>query len=143
MFYDALAPHGTWFRHDRYGWAWTPRVGIGWRPYTEGSWLYTDLGWTFQCDLEWGWAPFHYGRWTYEAQYGWVWVPDDVWAPAWVAWQFGDPWCGWAPLPPLVAWEFDPAWDVIIQPFCWSFVDIRFLPERKIHERGAERDSTA
>ncbi len=132
MFYDALAPHGDWFRHDRYGWVWSPRnVGYGWRPYTEGSWAYTDLGWTWNSDLEWGWAPFHYGRWAYETN-GWVWVPDDVWAPAWVAWQMGDPWCGWAPLPPLVAWESRPAWDALIPPFCWSFVDMRFLPVREL-----------
>jgi hypothetical protein len=135
MFYDALAPHGDWFRHDRYGWVWSPRnVGYGWRPYTEGAWAYTDLGWTWNSDLEWGWAPFHYGRWTYETNSGWVWVPDDVWAPAWVAWQSGDPWCGWAPLPPLVSWEFEPAWDVIIPPFCWSFVDVQFLEARNVRE---------
>jgi hypothetical protein len=134
MFYDALAPHGDWLRHERYGWVWSPRVSYGWRPYTEGTWVYTDLGWSFQCDLDWGWAPFHYGRWAYETNYGWVWVPDDVWAPAWVAWQSGDPWCGWAPLPPLVAWEYEPAWDVIIPPFCWSFVDVQFLTVRNVHE---------
>ena len=134
MFYDALAPHGDWFRHDRYGWVWRPHVGYGWRPYTEGFWVYTDLGWTWQCDLEWGWAPFHYGRWAYETNNGWVWVPDDVWGPAWVAWQMGDPWCGWAPLPPLVAWESGPAWDVVIPPFCWSFVEVQFLPLRTIHQ---------
>jgi len=132
MFYDALAPHGDWFRHDRYGWVWRPHVGYGWRPYTEGVWVYTDLGWTWQSDLEWGWAPFHYGRWAYEANNGWVWVPDDVWGPAWVAWQMGDPWCGWAPLPPLVAWESGPAWDVLIPPFCWSFVEVGFLPVRNV-----------
>jgi len=132
MFYDALAPHGDWFRHDRYGWVWRPHVGYGWRPYTEGLWVYTDLGWTWQSDLEWGWAPFHYGRWAYETNNGWIWVPDDVWGPAWVAWQMGDPWCGWAPLPPLVAWESGPAWDVLIPPFCWSFVEVGFLPVRNV-----------
>jgi hypothetical protein len=44
----------------------------------------------------------------------------------------GDPWCGWAPLPPLVGWEFEPAWDTIIPPFCWSFVEVQFLTVRDV-----------
>jgi hypothetical protein len=134
MFYDALAPYGNWFWHDRYGWVWSPRdVAYGWRPYTDGHWLYSDLGWTWYSDLAWGWAPFHYGRWSYETTIGWFWVPDTEWAPAWVAWQEGDPWAGWAPLPPLVDWQVATAWDSVISPFCWSFVEIEFLPAHHLH----------
>src|SRR6185503_19357864 len=92
MFYEALVPYGNWFRHDRYGWVWSPRdVAYGWRPYTDGHWVYSDLGWTWYSDLAWGWTPFHYGRWGYQTTIGWFWVPDTEWAPAWVAWQEGDP----------------------------------------------------
>jgi hypothetical protein len=63
------------------------------------------VGWTWVDDAPWGWAPFHYGRWTLDASFGWVWVPGDVWGPAWVAWREGDGFVGWAPLPPSVTWS--------------------------------------
>ncbi|MGE5175210.1 MAG: DUF6600 domain-containing protein [Hyphomicrobiales bacterium] len=105
-FYDALAPYGAWYDVEPYGWVWTPYdVPVGWRPYTYGHWIYTSYGWTWASDDPWGWAPYHYGRWTWDAYYGWIWVPGDVWAPAWVAWRYGDGWVGWAPLPPQVGWN--------------------------------------
>jgi hypothetical protein len=54
----------------------------------------------------WGDIPYHYGRWAYDADYGWIWVPDDdlVWAPAWVSWRSNDDFVGWAPLPPDAGW---------------------------------------
>ncbi len=36
-------------------------------------------------------------------QYGWVWVPGNVWAPAWVSWRTANSYVGWAPLPPGVS----------------------------------------
>jgi hypothetical protein len=33
-------------------------------------------------------------------QYGWCWVPDTQWGPAWVSWRSGSDYSGWAPLPP-------------------------------------------
>ena len=30
------------------------------------------------------------GRWFFDDSYGWVWVPGSEWAPAWVAWRYGD-----------------------------------------------------
>jgi hypothetical protein len=123
FFYDQLAPYGQWSWLDPYGWVWTPNnVDAGWRPYTDGDWIYTDCGWTWESDVEWGWAPFHYGRWFFHGNRGWCWVPGSEWAPAWVAWHWGDNWCGWAPLPPLVAWETAPDWDAIIPSFGWCFL---------------------
>jgi hypothetical protein len=123
FFYDQLAPYGRWFWLEPYGWVWTPNnVDVAWRPYTEGNWVYADYGWTWVSDFEWGWAPFHYGRWCWHEHHGWCWVPDRVWGPAWVSWHFGDMWCGWAPLPPGVAWEPAVNWDVLIPPFGWCFV---------------------
>ena len=134
MFWDSMAPYGNWFWLDKYGWVWNPHnVGYDWRPYTDGRWTYTDAGWTWVSDQSWGWAPFHYGRWAYEPEYGWVWVPDTEWGPAWVAWNYGNLWCGWAPLPPLVAWDAGIVWDTFIPPFCWSFVGIEFLTVSHVH----------
>ena len=87
-FFDDLAPYGDWIHSPDYGWVWRPRaVPSGWRPYTDGRWVWTDDGWTWLSDWDWGWAPFHYGRWYYDDGYDWVWVPGLTWAPAWVAWR--------------------------------------------------------
>jgi hypothetical protein len=101
-----LAPYGEWFEYGDYGWVWRPRhVHHGWRPYVDGHWALTDVGWTWVADEPWGWAPYHYGRWFDDAGYGWVWVPGDEWAPAWVSWQSGGGYIGWAPLPPWASWS--------------------------------------
>ncbi len=47
-----------------------------------------------------GWATYHYGRWVRLRRVGWVWVPGDEWAPAWVSWRTSKDYVGWAPLPP-------------------------------------------
>src|SRR5205814_112978 len=39
-------------------------------------------------------------RWTRLRNIGWVWVPGDEWAPAWVSWRKSNDYVGWAPLPP-------------------------------------------
>ncbi len=105
FFYERLVPYGNWVWSARCGWVWYPYdVPIDWRPYTYGRWAYTDRGWTWASDWPWGWACFHYGRWDYDAGYGWVWCPGSVWAPAWVAWRYGDGYIGWAPLPPGSTW---------------------------------------
>lgn len=105
--YDYLGNYGYWVFYNPYGYVWIPRgVGRHWRPYTHGRWVWTDYGWTWVSHHPWGWIPFHYGRWGWDNRLGWFWVPDVVWAPAWVIWRFGDLYIGWAPLPPGV--EFAP-----------------------------------
>ncbi len=100
-FYDYLSPYGNWIEHPSYGYVWMPRaVSYGWRPYTIGRWATTDYGWTWVSSENWGWAVYHYGRWSWSNRLGWFWVPDTVWAPAWVAWRWDDLYFGWAPLPP-------------------------------------------
>lgn len=130
FFYDQLAPHGEWFELRGYGWVWTPQdVPDGWRPYTHGRWAYTDYGWTWVSDWEWGWAPFHYGRWLSDPYHGWVWIPGREWAPACVAWHYGNGWVGWAPLPPGVDWRIGVNIDAHIKPHWWCFTEERFLVE--------------
>jgi hypothetical protein len=108
VFWDALAPYGEWMDDGTWGWVWIPTsVPAGWRPYTHGSWALTDWGWTWDSDWDWGWAPFHYGRWIDDDEYGWLWLPGVEWGPAWVLWNEGDDWIGWAPLPPQVGWDPD------------------------------------
>ena len=105
-FYDELRPYGEWMLNDRFGWCWAPyNVPVDWRPYTDGNWVETDYGLTWESDYPWGWACFHYGRWFFDDNYGWLWYPDTVWAPSWVAWRYGDDYIGWAPLPPEAVWD--------------------------------------
>ncbi|HWW00508.1 MAG TPA: DUF6600 domain-containing protein [Candidatus Acidoferrum sp.] len=96
-----LATHGRWVEVGSYGRCWRPaHVVVGWRPYCAGEWVWTDCGWYWQSDEPWGWACYHYGSWAYEPAYGWFWVPQVEWAPAWVSWRVGGGFIGWAPLPP-------------------------------------------
>ena len=86
-----------------YGYVFQPRQAAhsrDWRPYTNGHWVYTDAGWTWISDEQFGWATYHYGRWIRLRSVGWVWVPGEQWAPAWVSWRKGNDYVGWAPLPP-------------------------------------------
>jgi len=102
-FYDDLSPYGAWIAFEPYGYVWQPRqVDLEWRPYAYGRWLWTDYGWTWVAQEEWGWITYHYGRWGWDDTLGWFWVPGTVWAPAWVSWRWGDLYIGWAPLPPEV-----------------------------------------
>lgn len=119
-FDEALSPYGEWTDVDSTR-VWRPSasvVGDDFQPYaTNGQWVSSDYGWYFQSDYPWGWAPFHYGRWALDANYGWIWIPGTVWAPAWVDWRIGGGYIGWAPLPPI-------GWSVVVQPWrpYWCFV---------------------
>jgi len=126
VFYDSLAPYGDWIWLDVHGWVWIP-IGMDgtWQPYSYGRWVYTIDGWTWISQWPWGWAPFHYGRWAWHPHWGWYWVPDTRWAPAWVAWRYGDGWVGWAPLPPGATWRAGIGLtmrNTRIAPTAWSFV---------------------
>ena len=102
-FYTKLEPHGAWLETADYGYVWQPREAESsrsWRPYTNGRWAYTDAGWTWISEEPFGWATYHYGRWTRLRGIGWVWVPGQQWAPAWVSWRKSNDYVGWAPLPP-------------------------------------------
>jgi hypothetical protein len=107
-FYDDLAPFGSWVQIPGYGYAWQPLSTVQdsrWRPYTLGHWVFTDDGWTWVSDEPFGWITYHYGRWMRTHTLGWVWVPGDQWAPAWVSWRYGNDFIGWAPLPPQAGFD--------------------------------------
>ncbi|MDI1313252.1 DUF6600 domain-containing protein, partial [Prosthecobacter sp.] len=101
VFYEGLAPYGHWSEVNGYGYCWRPTITVaGWRPYVDGCWVWSSLGWAWQTNEPFGWATYHYGRWVDLARYGWIWVPGSDWAPAWVAWRQSRDCVGWAPLPP-------------------------------------------
>jgi uncharacterized protein DUF6600 len=100
FYYSNLSPHGQWMVSGSYGRVWQPDVyTVGWNPYYDGHWIYTDLGWTWVSDYDWGGVPYHYGTWVVDANFGWVWVPGYVWAPSWVVFRTGPDYIGWAPVP--------------------------------------------
>jgi hypothetical protein len=141
-FYEALSPYGEWVYVTRLGRVWRPNrviVGADFRPYlTAGHWVYTDYGWTFESDYDWGWAPYHYGRWYMDPFYGWVWTPDTVWGPAWVDWRFGGGYVGWVPLPPpsiSVSFNYyQPSWCFVpVHHFVVHDVDRHALPMGEFH----------
>ncbi|MCF7734538.1 MAG: hypothetical protein K9N23_22835, partial [Akkermansiaceae bacterium] len=112
MFYDSLASYGSWFSTPNYGYVWQPAVvrNPGWRPYWDGRWVCSNSGWTWMSDEPFGWACYHYGRWALLRGQGWVWIPGDQWAPAWVCWRESGSHIGWAPLPPETMGWRDCTW---------------------------------
>ncbi len=106
FFYDELSPYGDWVMTAQYGWAWFPRdVQPYWRPYSDGRWVMSEYGWTWVSYEPYGWATYHYGRWDRDPRFGWIWIPGTIWGPAWVSWQSGGGYIGWAPLPPAVGFQ--------------------------------------
>ncbi len=146
FFYDNLADGGSWVEVGDYGYCWQPSVAVSntsWRPYTDGYWAYTDLGWTWISYEDFGWATYHYGRWIRLRGRGWLWVPGREWGPAWVSWRTGGDYVGWAPLPPRRPgqyWDERPITgrvdiDFDIGPAWYNFIDVRFIGEPVLRER--------
>ena len=150
FFYDNLSPYGDWIEVADYGYCFQPSVAVSstdWRPYADGYWAYTDVGWTWVSYEDFGWATYHYGRWANLDDYGWVWVPGYDWGPAWVSWRTGGDYVGWAPLPPQpvgVVYEggvITGAVDITfgIGPLYYNFVDIRYIGEPVLRGRLIDR----
>jgi hypothetical protein len=145
FFYDNLSPYGNWIEVGDYGYCFQPSVAVDnvdWRPYADGYWAYTDVGWTWVSYEDFGWATYHYGRWSNLADYGWVWVPGYEWGPAWVSWRTGGDYIGWAPLPPAgdviyegraITGQVDVLFD--IGPLYYNFCDVRYIGEPVLRGR--------
>ncbi len=139
FFHDRLEDYGDWREVGDYGYVWQPReVSRNWRPYSDGRWLYTDAGWTWDSEEPYAWAVYHYGRWARVDRVGWVWVPGTEWGPAWVSWRRSSRHVGWAPLPPDA--EFDRSVgfsvrvdaDYDIGPTNYNFVDVRDFGSQRL-----------
>jgi len=138
IFYDGLSSDGDWVEMPDYGWSFAPRVDRDWRPYTRGQWIWTDDGWYWDSDEDFGWATYHYGRWVNDRYYGWVWVPGTEWAPAWVSWRHGNGYTGWAPLPPRARWQSRVGLSIgglEIDAYLGAR-DYSFVPDRSFVDRG-------
>jgi len=147
FFYDNLESDGNWVEMEDYGYCWQPSVAVSnplWRPYADGYWAYTDVGWTWVSYEDFGWATYHYGRWAHLHDRGWFWVPGREWGPAWVSWRTGGDYVGWAPLPPRgigeVVYDSRPITGRVdvefdIGPDYYNFVDVRYIGEPVLRER--------
>ncbi|MEY2561916.1 MAG: hypothetical protein QOH88_109 [Verrucomicrobiota bacterium] len=156
FFYDNLSSDGNWVEVGDYGYCWQPSVAVSdrsWRPYADGYWAYTDVGWTWVSNEDFGWATYHYGRWTRLRDRGWFWVPGREWGPAWVSWRTGGDYVGWAPLPPRgggeVVYENGPInaqvdLEFDIGPSYYNFVDVRYMAEPRLRDRlyASDRNET-
>ena len=133
-FYDQLSPYGQWIEDPDYGYVWLPDAGPDFKPYaSNGHWVYTDEGWTWDSGYPWGWAAFHYGRWFFQDGYGWMWIPGTEWAPAWVSWRNSDEYYGWAPMGPNIS--FDAAYGGGYAPptYYWNFVPHRYIASPQVN----------
>lgn len=135
-FYNYLAPYGSWVYMRPHGYVWVPRyMGYRWRPYTHGHWVWTDYGWTWISEYDWGWIPFHYGRWGWDDAFGWFWVPGTMWGPAWVIWRASDLYMGWAPLPPDAEFAMGMGLSAYfdVPDYYWIFIEGRYFFEPRLY----------
>lgn len=139
LFYSSLSPYGTWIQIDGGLNVWRPtHLRIGWVPYKYGRWVWTEDGWYWDSDEPYGYIVFHYGRWYYDDYYGWIWIPGDVWAPAWVEWRYDNDYIGWAPLPPYASFSiglgirFTTGYETPYR--YWHFVKYRYLCNRYVYK---------
>ncbi len=138
-FYESLSPYGSWIQIDGGVNVWRPyNLRAGWIPYKYGRWIWTNDGWYWDSDEPFGYIVFHYGRWYYDDYYGWIWVPDDVWAPAWVEWRYDNDYIGWAPLPPYASFSINFGIRFTtgyVTPYrYWHFVKYRYMCDPYVYK---------
>ncbi len=105
-FYTQLSPYGSWIEFGDGVYGWKPvQMRMGWAPYANGRWLWTSDGWYWDSYEPFGYIVYHYGRWYLDDYYGWIWIPDYQWAPAWVEWRYDNDYIGWSPLPPYAVFS--------------------------------------
>ena len=144
-FYCSLEPYGEWIEIGYDDFVWRPyKSDYNWRPYADGRWEWTRNGWYWVSYEPFGWATYHYGRWYFDDYYGWVWMPDNVWAPAWVEWRYNDNYIGWAPLPPYASFNnrkgihFSINWHS--GHVYWNFVSYNHFISYNIHNHYVDRN---
>jgi hypothetical protein len=137
--------YGEWMWHDLYGLVWKPYMGYHypyspWRPYTYGQWTEMN-GQMFWVPQEpWGWVPYHLGIWTWDKKKGWLWLPGNAFAPAWVEWNFlfgGSLFC-WNPIYPW-SWLSENLWAIGYDYTPRFLLDNYFPSDPEGEESGRKR----
>jgi hypothetical protein len=126
-FFTALEPYGPWIEVGNNLYAWQPNgVGYNWAPYKDGRWTWSSYGWYWDSYEPFGDITYHYGRWYRDDYYGWLWMPDNEWGPAWVEWRYDNDYVGWAPLSPYATFSITAGLRFSVQyesPYTnWMFV---------------------
>lgn len=137
-FYDNLRGHGQWIVLNDDLIVWKPyRVRADWAPYKRGTWVWSNYGWYWSSYEPFGYIVYHYGRWYYDDYYGWIWIPDYEWAPAWVEWRYDNDYIGWAPLPPYV--RFRPGYGIYYSfNFSINYIHFHFVSYRNFCSANME-----
>lgn len=99
-FDSSLNNSGRWVNVSPFGRCWQPNAASGWRPFSDGHWVTTTNGPTWEGNEPWAAATYHYGNWVWTREYGWVWVPGSQYSPGNVSWSYGPDSIGWMPTPP-------------------------------------------
>ncbi len=131
-FFSALSPYGVWMDIGSGVIAWRPTIMRGnWQPYSVGRWVWTDDGWFWDSYEDFGYITYHYGRWYNDDYYGWMWIPDYEWAPAWVEWRYDDVYIGWAPLSPYALFSINRgihySYEYMSPYSCWHFIKYNYF----------------
>lgn len=138
FFYTNLAPYGTWMEIDGLT-VWHPiNMNRDWAPYRDGRWIWTSDGWYWDSYEPFGYIVFHYGRWYYDNYYGWLWIPDNEWAPAWVDWRYDNNYIGWTPLPPYAVFSINIGIhytsDYYVPYYHWYFVRYKYFCDPYVYK---------
>lgn len=140
VFYNQLSAYGEWVDNPDYGYVWYPNVGPNFEPYfSNGHWMFTNVGWMWISNYPWGWATFHYGRWEYDPDYGWFWIPDTVWGPAWVVWVRSGGYYGWAPMGPGITIRIGFGFNYYRRHRHWIFIRDRYMDRRDLYRYRVRR----
>ncbi len=145
-FYVQLSPYGSWLELNSGVTVWRPHfISNTWSPYMEGQWIWTSDGWYWDSYEPFGYITYHYGRWYYDNYYGWLWVPDYDWAPAWVEWRYNNNYIGWSPLPPYAAFYVNVGIIFTTNYYTpynhWHFVRYKYICDPYVHKYFAAPSS--
>ncbi len=137
-FYSSLKTHGIWIDIGFGTPVWRPTIiKRNWSPYFYGQWVYTNYGWYWDSYEPFGFIVYHYGRWYYDDYYGWIWIPDYEWAPAWVDWRYDDDYIGWAPLSPYAVFYINIGihytYDYFVPYNHWNYVKYNRFCENNVY----------
>lgn len=128
--------YGEWVWNSLYGFVWKPHYsrkypGGDWQPYVYGSWSSFDNQLFWVPAEPWGWVPYHLGVWIWDKDVGWMWIPGDAFAPAWVTWEFFAGFYMWKPWS-LYDWYYDSLsysrYDYYGNPWAYYPGDDRAIP---------------
>jgi len=78
----------------------------------------------------------------YDDYYGWFWIPDNMWGPAWVTWRTSPGYYGWAPLGPNISINIVIVGGYNPPPHYWVFLPDNYMGHDDInHYYGPRKNN--